>query len=115
MTKKQENLLGLPSVSQFPGTTSNSLVPFTSGGPLTKDDQRMMAEFRKELAVIEATAFKTEFGMGKIGEIHEHAATEFDSTVGFILAVKDEPRGKEHQLYVDEFTARQIQMLARHI
>lgn len=115
MTRK-EGLLGLAPLDREPVSNGNGdLQLFDSQRALTKEEQRTVDEFRSQMRVIEAINAKTSFGMAKIAELHEHAAVEFDDTVGYILRIKDQPRGKEHQLYINEFTSHQVNALARHL
>ena len=67
------------------------------------------------MLVIDATEAKTEFGMYKIGQMQERASDLFGDTVSFMLQNKEEAKGTEAELYVAEFTMRQIQMYAREL
>lgn len=116
MSKKEESLLGLVPVSSGLGTGGNgNLASFGTGEALIKDEKRTLAEFGKQVLVIEATAAKTLFGMTKIGELHRHGAGVFDETAGNILDIKDRERGTEHGQYVAEFAKVQLQVFARHM
>lgn len=113
---KKEALLGRAPLEGVPNPPPNgSLQLFAPERALTKDEQRTIDEFRKQRLVIEATEIKTDFGMTKIGEMHEHATVEFDDNVGYILEIKASQRGKEHQAYMDEFVKHQIQHMARNL
>jgi hypothetical protein len=89
--------------------------PVSPGHAITREEQRVIDLFQKEKMIIEATTAIAAIGIRSIGEIHQHASQTFDETVGFILEVKAQPREREHQLYVEEFSKHQIQMLARHL
>ncbi|MCL5960829.1 MAG: hypothetical protein M1358_16270 [Chloroflexi bacterium] len=116
MGKNGESLLGLVPVTSGPNSPSNgSLAPISAQRSLSRDEQRTLDEYHKEILVIDATAHKTLFGMTKIGQIHQHGALKFDETTGYILNIKNQSRGREHQAYVNEFSAHQIQMLAGHL
>jgi len=116
MTKRNESVLGLAPLAPPTGLSTNGhLAPFSPGRALTKDQRRILEEWHKETLVIDTTAAKTVFGMSKIAEIHQHASIKFDETVDYILAVKEEEHSREHQQYVDEFSTRQIQLLAKHL
>ena len=116
MARKDDSIFGLAPVAQTPTYNGNGrLVPYQPGRALTKEELRIIAEWEKEQLVIDVTTAKAACGMQKIGEVHQHAATIFDETAGYILAVKAEQRGKEHQAYVDEFSTRQLQMFGRQM
>jgi hypothetical protein len=113
---RKEGLLGLVPFEANPNSSSNgSLQLFAPDRTLTRDEQRTVDELHKQQLVIQATNTKTTFAMDQIADIHEHATAQFDSTTGYILRIKDQQRGAEHQLYVDEFTKHQIPSLARQL
>lgn len=114
MSRKDENVLGLAPLSPVP-SLSTDLVPFNPSRALTRDERRITEEWRKQTLVIEGTTAKTILGQTEIAELHKHGACVFDDSVSYIVGIKEEARGKEHQVYVDEFTTRQIQSLARHL
>jgi len=115
VAKKGESVLGLvPISSAGSGNGQLSLAPIGANRAITKDEARAIDEFHKEMLVIDAQAAKTAFGMTKIGQLHQHGADIFDKTTEYILGIKDRPRGREHQLYVEEFSHHQIQLLAKH-
>ena len=115
MTKRRaDNTLALTPLASDFGTTI-SLAPWSSRWALTEDEKRLNEEARMQQLAIEAIAAKARFGASKVGEIHQHASLTFDETVGFVMEVKDRPgRSQQHQAYIDEFTERQVQLLAQH-
>jgi len=65
---------------------------------------------------IDIISTKARFGASKIGEIHQHASLTFDETTSFIVEIKDRSgRSQQHQAYADQFSERQIQLLAQHL
>jgi hypothetical protein len=116
MAKKKESALGLAPLPQSQTFGANG-----SGGSYgnmntaTPDEQKIIAEYRKETMVIEGVKEKAIFAAIQIANIHQHGVTTFDDTVAFITELKNTQRSKEHQVYTDEFCERSIQMLARHL
>jgi hypothetical protein len=116
MTKKEGSLLGLPAPDSFGSSFSTgNIVPLRAGHQLSKDEQRVMAEWHKTQLVIEATAARAVFGISKVTEIHQHGSLTFEEATAAILAIKDKAHGKEHEAFMEEFTSRQIPLMARHL
>lgn len=119
MAKKDETLLGLatvPMASAFGnGHAGGGLARSGAFQALTKEQQRVLAEFEKQHLVIEKQQEKTTFGEEMIGEIHEHGFSTFAHTSGAIIGIKALAQGAEHQAYLEEFSKHQLAMLARHI
>lgn len=115
MSSNDKSLFGLAPLSSEQGFGSQSLSAFNSGDDLSPDQVKMVAEFRKQLAIMEATGIKVDYGVSKIAEMNQYGATTFDSTAGFLFDLKAQSRSKEHQEYVNEFTQRQLSMLGKHI
>ncbi len=111
--KKEKDVLGLSIVAAAP-KPGTELVPF-GGRKLTREERRITDELHKQVLVLEGTAQKTAFSQAKITEIHMHGAVMFEETVAFIASVKEESRGTDYQTYVDQFSRRQIESLARHL
>lgn len=88
---------------------------YPSNQAITKRERQILDSFHEEVAVIDATEAKAEIGMYKIGQMQERASDLFSDTVGFLLQNKEAARGTEAELYVAEFTQRQVQMYARHM
>lgn len=115
MSKKNDNLLALPSLgSDEPSVGGTTIVPWSSRGSLTKEEKRVIDLHRKHELLMEVIAEKTRYGTSLIGEIHKHGSLTFDEATGHIMEVKDRSgRSELHQAYIDQFSERQIQLLAR--
>jgi hypothetical protein len=122
--KKNVSVLGLaPIQPQSPGNSVlglGSLAPinppqYPANRAITKRERQIIDTFHEEVLVIDATEAKAEFGMYKLGQMHQRASDLFVDTVSFMLQNKEETRGTEVEPYVAEFTLRQIQMYASHI
>ena len=113
--KKQESVLGLAPLSQTGNGSLLGLSPsYGSEVALTKTEQRMALESRKQAQVIRAQAAKTALAMEKINEMHQHAADEFHATAQHLSAVRQQAAGTDYQAQVDEFTKRDAQLAAQH-
>lgn len=84
---------GVPSASTIAlaplpnfGAT-NALAPLGDGRVLTKEEQLVVTDWRKQTLVIEATTRRDILGMSKIGDLHSHAAGKFAETVSSLLKV----------------------------
>jgi len=115
--KKDDNVLALtPLASNSSAATNTGLVPRNSFRALTRDEERLIEEDRKQQLAIEIRAAKGRLGMSKIAEVHKHAELTFDEAAGFIVEIKDRPgRSPQLQAYVEQFSERQIQLLAQHL
>lgn len=114
MTTSQKSIFGLePFVA--PSNFGSDLVPSTPSRALRRDATYVMEESQKQTLVMHATAMKTILAQNAVAGMHMHTAAVFDQTAGYILALKNQPRGQEHQAYVDEFATRQLQSLGRHM
>lgn len=117
MTSKRKNAKPLvldPLPSAF---TTTSLVPWGgSSQALTKQEERILETGGEQQLVSAVFNAKAIFGQSKIKEIHEHGTLLFDETVSFVMDVKERSgRSREHQGYIDHFTARQIALLDQHM
>ena len=112
MKKKQESVLGLAPIDHG---ESGQIVPMSSVHPSNRDEQWILAEYQKQTFVMQGIKAKSAHAMHLIADIHKEGASTFEEATGYILAVKDGQRTKEHQAYVDEFCTREIQMLGRHM
>jgi hypothetical protein len=113
---KSRTLLPLP-----PATTSG-LAPLGAGlslsgtDHLTKTQLRVIEEWRTQALVIAANDAKARLAMDHLRRVHEHAEVTFDAAAGTILAVKERGgRSELHQRYVDEFSARNMELLGSHL
>ena len=116
MTKrKSDNILALaPLKSDLNAATNVSLAPWNSRRPRGHEERRLIDEARKRQLAMDIIGTQARFGISQIAEIHRHASLIFDETSGFILEVKDQPgRSPQHQAYVDQFSERQVQLLAQ--
>src|SRR5580765_5760112 len=122
--KKNISVLGLTPMQPQSASTSNlGLAPLESISPphypanraITRRERQILDTFHEEVLVIDATEAKAEFGMYKIDQMQERASDLFGDTVSYLLQNKEEARGTDAEVYVSEFTLRQIQMYARHI
>lgn len=112
MAKKQESVLGLAPIDQGENT---SIVSIGSVRPSNQDEQWILDEHHKQTFVMVGVRAKTVHAMQLIADIHKEGVSTFEEATGYILAVKDSQRTKEHQAYVDEFCTREIKMLGRHL
>ncbi len=119
MTKtktKESDFFGLSTTTTAFGLSTNGMSFLTSPGrDLSRDEQHICEEWNKQMMVIDAQADKTAFATTKIGEVHRHGALTFSTTLEYVLALKEEAEGEEYQLYMAEFSKRQLQMLGRHM
>jgi hypothetical protein len=115
--KKTDNVLALPPLrSDFGSTADTSLVPWSAREPLNRREKRITEESHSQDLVIDLIAQQARFGMTMIGRIHEHGNKTFNGTTEFIMEVKnDSDRTEEHQAYIDQFSQRQIQLLAQQL
>ena len=113
--KKGNNVLALPPLrSDFGTTADTSLVPWSARKPVTKREKQVIEVAREQWLVIDLTATKARFGDSMIGEIHKHGSLTFDEATSFIMEIKENPgRSQLHQAYIDQFSERQIQLLAQ--
>jgi hypothetical protein len=113
MAKQQENVLGLDQ--PWPeAQLERALVPLGGGHSLTRDERRVETELHKQLIVMQATAIKGIYGRSQIEEVHKHAAVGYDETAEYIVTLRNTARGKDHELYVNQFCDVQMKALARH-
>ena len=113
--KKNDNVLGLAPLTSDFSTTSASLVPWSSGWPLIKDEARLIEEARKQRLAIAIIDSKARFGASRIGEIHQHASRTFDEATSFIKEIEGRSgRSQQHQAVIKQYSERQIQLLAQH-
>jgi hypothetical protein len=116
MTKRRnDNVLALPPLRSDFGTTANtSLVPWSARKSLNKNEKRLIESAHEQWLTIDIIATKARFGTRMIGEIHKHGSLTFDEATSFIVDIKDQPgRSQQHQAYIDQFSERQIQLLAQ--
>lgn len=115
MSKKNDNLLALPPLgSDESATDSTTLVPWSPRGSLTTEEKRVIDLYGKHRLLMGVIAEKARYGTSLIGEIHKHGSLTFDEATSHIMEVKDRSgRSELHQAYIDQFTERQIQLLAR--
>ena len=113
--KRNDNSLHMPPhTSRSAATTDVDLALWSSRQPSNRSDKRLIDEARKRQLAMYIIDTQTRFGLSRIAEIHRHASLVFDETCGFILEAKDQPgRSPQHQAYVDEFSERQVQLLAQ--
>ena len=116
MARKEESLFGLAQIPAKQESGANTqLMPFEPGRGLSRMEEKVVEQLHVQKLVIEAQTNKTVFGMSQIAFLHEHAATTFDHALDVVFTIKEQTRSKEHQAYVDEFTARQLSMFGREM
>ena len=105
MAKKVQNQLGIAVLSQDNGFGSviSSSVPMSSDQVHVTDKQRMQLVLDKRLAAEENLAITVCFGIVKMQEIQQHAATTFSETCETLSQIKQQAQGTDYQPYVDEF------------
>ena len=116
MPPKSPSVFGLaPLEGMFSDAGTTSITRYRSGAELPALERKVIDELSKQRLVIEAQREKTEFAMTQIGDLHEHGSHVFNRTTTYIMEVKQQTRGKEHQSVIDEFTARQISTFGRQM
>jgi hypothetical protein len=113
--KKENNVLALPPLkSDFGSTADTSLVPWSDRKPINRQEKKLVAVSHEQRLVAELVALKGKYAMTLIGQIHQHGSLTFDESTGFIMDIKEHPgRSEEHQAFIDQFSLRQIQLLAQ--
>lgn len=113
--KKTDNVLALaPLRSDFGSTADTSLVPWSARKPLNRREKQMIEEVHRQDLAIDLETQQARFGMTMMRRIHEHGAVSFSEATEFIMDIKeDSGRSEEHQAYIDQFSLRQIQLLAQ--
>ena len=115
--KTGENVLALARLkTEFGPTTEAGLVPWDDREPLSRMENELIAVSREQRLAISLIAAKARFGTGMISLIHMQGSVTFDKTTRFIMEIKDDAgRSQQHQAYVDQFSERQIQLLAQEV
>ena len=103
----------MPSASDF----TDGLVSWPGPNRTLSKLAKGIIETGREQQLAEAVlSAKFRFAQIKIGELHEHGALVFDRTTDFIMGIKEQSgRSREHQAYIDHFTARKIALLDQHL
>lgn len=114
MSKRQESdLLGLQALAR---TDTGSIVPAGSGGGvLTKAEQRIVSEARKQRLIMRYQTTKTAAGMHHISEMHAAGSDEFYNTMVHHEAVNALAQDSAMQGYIVEYNKRDAQQVARHL
>lgn len=117
-SRRNRSVLGLAPLQT--GNSSLGLTPYSpahdpSIRAITKREKRIIDTFHEEDLIIDLTAVKAKFGIQKLAEVQEYASNEFGSTLRGMSRNKEDLQGTDMCDYMDEFTERQIQMLARHM
>ena len=116
MAKKEESLFALAPLSQSPSFGDDrSIVPLDSTRSSHRDEQWIVDEQHKQTLIMQGFEIKTVQAMKLMAEIQKEGIVTFDEATAFIFLIKDEQRNKEHQAYIEEFCARSLQMMGRHI
>lgn len=113
--KKTDNVLALPPLKSETGSgTGTSLLLRTTRDATNRLEKRIIEESHTQDLVIDLRAEQARFAMTMIGRIHEHGSITFSEATEMIMDVKDNvDRSQEHQAYIDQFSLRQIQLLAQ--
>jgi hypothetical protein len=111
MTKsKESDLLGL-----LPARTGGLAPTGLGGGALTKAEQRIAAETRKQRLAMRCQAAKTADGLHHIGDMHEAGSDQFYTTMIHHEVVNNLAQGSAMEPYIAEYNKRGAQQLARHL
>jgi hypothetical protein len=115
--KKTDNVLALPPLrSDFGSTADTSLVPRSAREPLNRRERQMIEEVHSQDLAIDLETQQARFGMSMIRRIQEHGALCFSEVTDFIMDIRENSdRSQEHQAYIDQFSQRQIQLLAQQL
>ncbi len=115
--KNQDNVLGLAPLP--PQQESNTLTLFDPFAgvyhTLTKDEQRIVDEWRKQALETRARQLLAVWAGRTIGELSEEITEEFTHTALAIDPFTALAQGTPSAKYVAEFNHRQKQILARHL
>src|SRR5690349_6010688 len=101
MPKKPESALGLAPLSHKSNFTDHNIVAVRSKRPSNQEERWIVEEYQKQALIMVGIDAKAVQAMRLIAEIHKEGVSVFEEATGHILRVKDEPRGKEQQAYVD--------------
>lgn len=116
MTKKN-NVLALPPMKSDYNTAVNTGDASHAGGYVIQKREKEIIDLSAEQStVMKHTTALAQQGITLVGSIQQHGSQVFDETSAFIIDVKQQPnRDAEHQSYIDQFSERQIQMLAQQV
>lgn len=113
--KKNDNVLALAPLSSDLNMTHGGLQAWNRRWEPTEGERQLTEEARTQQRAIDVIATKARFAESKVGEIHQHAIQVFDETNSLIMEAKERPgRSAQHQAYMDQFSERQVQLLAQH-
>ena len=115
MAKNDDSFFGIATLPSYDHGMPGQMISYQPSQAAAKFEQRTWEELHKQELLISGQAIKTNLGMTKIAEMHQHGLTTFDNAVGQIFAIKEQPRGKQPQAVIDEFTMRQIGIMGRGI
>lgn len=113
--RKQESSLGLPPVPKFDQNAALAAPGVGLGlrRPLTRNEEATVDEWHHQQLVILGQEKKTEFGLSKMGEIHQHGRATFARTLDANRVSTNSHRDEECQSRIDEFTQHQEALLAQ--
>ena len=118
MAKKAEsmsNVLGLlPPTSSGNGSGATYGLAVSSGSPLSKTEQSIYQEARKQEIVIGLQTAKTTYAGEKIDEIRQRSADGFHRFMDHQEAINAAVQGKPIQPYVEEFNHHNAQAAAQN-
>lgn len=116
MAQKKTNQLGL---APLPANGSGGVPLYSTmahpGGPINKNEQRIVVETQKQIHVIRHQRLKEEAAAQEIGQMHRQSAQEFVEVARHLSKLNATARGKDYQRLVEEFTERSAQMAAQHL
>jgi hypothetical protein len=117
MAKKEEQLMG--NLLAIVPSDMKEMVPYglavNANAPLTKTEERIVQEKRKQELVIEGQREKVIHALQSASEIHQHAADEFYKSMSHHAAINEAVRGKEMQPLVEEFNHFAAKLEAQHL
>jgi hypothetical protein len=117
MPKKEEQMVDtkLTLVSQGGGSLVPYGLAFSSNSPMTKTEERMYLEKRKQQLVIEGQKEKTKQAMRCLSEIKQQASDVFNQDMRHHTAINEAAQGKPYQPLVEEFNDYAAKLEAQHL
>jgi len=117
MPKKEEPIIDAKVALVSPGAAG--LVPFglaiSSNAPMSRTEERMFQEKRKQQLAIEHHKEKTKQALRCVGEIHQQAAATFAQDMSHHAALNEAAQGKPYQALVEEFNEYAAKLEAQHL
>lgn len=116
MTKKENSQLGLSPLTQSNG---GALIIYGSvaniGAPQSKAEQQIITETNKHLQIIRNQRLKAEAAAHELTQVHQQGSKEFLDIADHLSTLKEQAKGKDYQVLIEEFTQRSAQLAAQHL